>query len=126
MMLTQQTFKFIDLILYIPVLAKYPVFLEERETRDTDMQYREEIDNIFKEIYKSYKEQQSFVFNFKDPAGVPPMIEIFGDREMRVDIVKMYLNDNGEFYKEDESALTPVLEGLDKDIIKKIESSKNK
>lgn len=101
--LVRESMKFIDIIFFIPITKAAPVKLEKKATREIDRLFIEEIDNIFKAI--SYQANQN-KSPFFDPADRPPIIEIFGNPEERVQMIKFYLGQDGDLIDSDESVLS--------------------
>lgn len=92
--LVKETSKLYDIIFFVPILEQYPVDIVEdvEGQRDVDPVFRAEIDAILKAIFKTYYEQKSAFFDMKD---CPAVIELFGSREERVQMAKMYLGEDG-------------------------------
>lgn len=101
--LVQESMKSIDIIFFIPITKAAPVKLEIKENREIDENFIKEIDNIFKAI--SYQANQN-KSPFFDPADRPPIIEIFGNPEERVQMIKFYLGQDGDLIDSDESVLS--------------------
>jgi len=101
--LVRESIKFIDIIFFIPITKAAPVKLEKKATREIDRLFIEEIDNIFKAI--SYQANQN-KSPFFDPADRPPIIEIFGNPEERVQMIKFYIGQDGDLIDSDESVLS--------------------
>jgi predicted ATPase len=101
--LVKESMKFIDIIFFIPITKAAPVKLEKKATREIDRLFIEEIDNIFKAI--SYQANQN-KSPFFDPADRPPIIEIFGKPEERIQMIKFYLGQDGDLIDSDESVLS--------------------
>lgn len=85
----RETCKFYDIIFLLPDIKFNNIIIEERENRDTDPNYRSEIDLLFKDAYKTYLDNRTLFFDKNDK---PCIIEIFGSREERIAMVKMYLD----------------------------------
>jgi len=95
-LLTRQALHFYDIIFYIPKLEKYAIKTEEREQREISEEYITEIDNFFRVIHDTYIEGKETIFEFSSPDGAPAMIEIFGNPEERIQMVKLYLDEDGQ------------------------------
>ncbi|MBC8416856.1 AAA family ATPase [bacterium] len=92
----------VDIIFFFPVSKTSPVdykFTEEQAI------FRSEVDNIFKQLYNQWMNNPKC--GFFDPRDKPAIIEIFGTRQQRVTLTRMYLNDSG-----DPIDATPTLESL--------------
>jgi deoxyadenosine/deoxycytidine kinase len=104
--IVRETLKLYDIIFFVPLTRVSPINLEESETRETDQNYREEIDNIFKSFMASYHKGDGKVFPSED---CPAMIEIFGSQEERIKLTQLYLTETGQPYGEDQSLLTGIV-----------------
>ena len=82
--------KFYDIIFYFPITQHHEVEItDETKFRDTDSNYREEIDMLFKAALQTYHKKEDLFFDMRD---APAIIELFGDEEMCMEICKMYLD----------------------------------
>jgi len=100
-----ETLKLYDIIFFLPILDKYPIEIVEDEDgqRDLDPVFREEIDNLFKAIMADYwKRGRRTFFPSED---VPALIEIFGSREERIEMIKLYVNESGKPFGENDSLI---------------------
>jgi predicted ATPase len=103
--LVRESMKHLDIIFYIPITRAAPIEISPKDTREIDKQYIEEIDNIFKAItYQMVKVGRSPFFPEED---FPPIIEIFGSPEERIEMVKLYLDEQGDLIHNEESILDP-------------------
>ena len=68
----------LDLLIFLPITSEWPVAMENDGIRPIDLPYRDEVDAIFKQIYR---EQRFSVMPIKNP---PALIEIWGSREDRL------------------------------------------
>lgn len=101
--LCRQACKFYDIIFFLPISKHNDIELEPADLRDIDTQFREEIDILFKAAVQTYHKNESVFFDMRD---CPAIIEIFGDREQRIQLVKMYLDpETGEHIEPDGSFL---------------------
>lgn len=103
--LVQESMRAIDIIFFIPITKAAPVKLEIKENREIDKEFIHEIDNIFKAI--SYNLMAKGSCPFLNTEDRPPMIEIFGTPEQRIEMVKLYINDQGNLIENDQSVLDP-------------------
>lgn len=101
--LVQESMKAVDIIFFLPITKVAPVPIEEKKNREIDINYIKEIDNIFKAI--SYTLMKSGECPFLSKDDRPPIIEIFGTPEERIEMIKLYLNEEGELYDEGSSVL---------------------
>jgi hypothetical protein len=100
-----ETLKLYDIIFFIPLLKQYdiPIVPDPSGQRELDPIFREEIDNIFKAVLTDYNKQKGKVFFPKEES--PAVIEIFGSREERIEMIKLYVNKEGGAYGEDDSLI---------------------
>jgi len=91
--IAKETSKFYDIIFFTPILEDYPVEIVPDELRDIDPVFRSEIDHILKEIYGSYRTHTGGFFDFDD---CPAVIEIFGNQQERIEMIKLYLDEKGD------------------------------
>ena len=101
--LVQESMKAIDIVFFLPITKVAPVKLEIKETREIDKEFINEIDNIFKVI--EYNLMKNSVCPFLANDDRPPIIEIFGNQEQRVEMVKLYLNEKGDLIVDETSVL---------------------
>ena len=98
----KESMRYIDIIFFIPITKAAPVQLEERIMREIDEEYITEIDHLFKAISHQHGRNECPFFH-KDDA--PPIIEIFGSREERIELLKYYLNTDGDLIETQSSVL---------------------
>lgn len=98
-----ETLKLYDIVFYLPVHKDIKV--EEKKNRETDLQYREEIDNIFQALVTSYEKCTGRFFPLSD---CPAVITLDKHPLARLDQIKLYINVHGNMYGEDTpSLITP-------------------
>lgn len=97
----QQSMHFIDIIFFLPITRVAPVPIEPKKHRETDPEFIREIDNIFKVISQGLSTTGKSPF-FPDEDR-PPIIEIFGSPEERIEMVKLYLNTEGKLIDDSQS-----------------------
>ncbi len=95
MTLVSESLRFIDMIFFVPITKVSPVEVEEDNLRDTSEDYIEEIDNIFKAVHRDYMNNPRSSFFVEDDR--PAIIEIFGSRKERIELIKLYLDNDGDF-----------------------------
>jgi hypothetical protein len=110
--LVQESMKAIDIVLFLPITKVAPVPIEKKKNREVDEVYIKEIDNIFKII--SHNLARHGVCPFLASDDRPPIIEIFGSPEERIEMLKLYLNEEGGLIEDQTSV-------LDSDNIKSME-----
>lgn len=104
--LVKKSYHYLDIIFFTPICKYNQINIEEKDLRDTDKNYIEEIDNIFKGLLHQYQSNiQSNVFF--DPTDTPAIIEVFGSREERIQYIRQYLNVDGDIIGEENSILNP-------------------
>jgi len=103
--IVRETLKLYDILFFIPITKVAPVEISEKETRETDSVYREEIDNIFKSFISSYHKSEGKIFPSED---CPAVIDIFGSPIERIKVTQLYLTENGTPYGEDQSLITGI------------------
>ena len=101
--LVQESMKSIDIIFFLPITKVAPVKIEFKETREIDKEFIGEIDNIFKAI--SHTMMSTGVCPFMASDDRPPIIEIFGSPEERIEMIKLYLNEKGDLIDEGGSSV---------------------
>jgi predicted ATPase len=88
--------KFYDIIFFLPITKHSNIPVEERQNRDIDEDYRNEIDMLFKAAVHTYRMGKSVFFDMTD---TPAIIEIFGSPEERVAMAELYIDPKtGDIY----------------------------
>lgn len=105
--IVRETMIFYDVLFFMPITKHSPIVFESAENRSEDKSFREEIDFIFKSLAQRYNTQDKTYFPFDHKLGCPALVEIFGNREERIQLTKMYINPDGNPFGEDESLLKP-------------------
>jgi hypothetical protein len=101
--LVRNSIKFYSVIFYIPFCAENDVLLTAKPNRDIDPVYRSEIGHLFEGIYKAWEKTGSRFFDTND---CPAFIPLYGNRQERIAMLSMYINDKGEFYGESDSLIS--------------------
>ena len=94
--LVRESFRNLDIIFFTPITKVAPVELTEDDLRDTDPKVIEEVDNIFKAMHREYMNNDSSVFFIKDDK--PGIIEVFGNQRERIQILKLYIDAEGDIH----------------------------
>tara|TARA_B100001123_G_scaffold379170_1_gene447861 strand:+ start:1282 stop:1992 length:711 start_codon:yes stop_codon:yes gene_type:complete len=95
----RESMKFLDIIFFIPITSAAPVKIEDDGVREIDHEYIIEIDNLFKAMYQQWLDPNSPFFPVDDK---PAIIEIFGTREQRIHMMKLYIDpDTGKAIDEE-------------------------
>ena len=89
----KESMRFLDIIYFIPLTKVHKVEIEEDGVRNTDPKYIKEIDNIFKTLLQYYYEDIGPFF-IKDDK--PAIIEVFGNPMERIEMLRMYLDADGD------------------------------
>lgn len=85
----------LDIIFFIPITKFNKINIEENGNRETDEQYIKEIDSFFKVLQRHYHEHpQDNPFFPRDDS--PALIEIFGSKEERIRMIKLYIDAEGD------------------------------
>lgn len=98
--LALQTLKLFDIIFYIPLREE--IKIEKKDNRDTDPQFREEIDNIFRALVLSYERGTGAFFPVED---CPAVITLDGPPDLRCEQIRLYLKENGKFFTDEDGSL---------------------
>jgi len=98
--LALQTLKLFDILFYIPLREE--IKIEEKDNRDTDPEFRKEIDNIFRALVLSYEKGTGAFFPVED---CPAVIALDGPPDLRCEQIRLYLKDNGKFFTDEDGSL---------------------
>jgi len=90
--LVRESFRNLDIIFFTPITKVAPVPVEEDGVRDTNI--IEEVDNLFKAIHRDHEHNPKTTFFIVDDK--PPIIEVFGDRKDRIELIKLYIDTDGD------------------------------
>lgn len=104
----------IDLILFIPITKSAAIDFDsiiEEKDYDVDVDFIQEIDNIFKSVYNRWNSPKTPYVQFDDK---PHVIEVFGTPEQRLEIIKLYITETGGFYGESSIISPEELDELEK------------
>jgi len=112
--LAREASSFYDVIFHIPIVEDHDVEIVEDDLRDTDPEFRIEMDNIFSAIFSTYFKQEGPFFKWGD---CPAVIELFGSPEERMEMMKLYVNKDGVAYGEEDSLVTDALNDNAGDIL---------
>lgn len=94
------TLKHLDIIFYVPVRKEIPIV--QRDGRETDLVYREEIDNIFDALVESYEKQTKAFFPVED---CPAVIRLEGPPDTWIPQMTLYIKENGNSFAEEDGSL---------------------
>ena len=68
----------LDMLVFIPISEQWPIEMEDDGIRPLDLPYRDEVDTIFKQIYRDQR------FDVMPQNGGPDMLELWGSRQERI------------------------------------------
>jgi hypothetical protein len=101
--IVRESLRNLDIIFFIPITKFNKVDIEENGVRETDEKYIKEIDNFFKVLQRHYHEHpQDNPFFPRDDS--PALIEVFGDRQERMQMIRLYLDVEGDLIGGDGSS----------------------
>ena len=100
----RESLRFLDVIFFVPITKAAPVAIEEDEMRETDKLYIEEVDNIFKGIERQYLQGQK-ASPFLPNEECPAIVDVFGNREQRLHLIRQYIDAEGDLMGENESSI---------------------
>lgn len=103
-----------DIIFHIPIVEGSDVSIVGDDLRDTDPVYREEINNIFSAVMSTYFFQTGPFFKFGD---CPAIIEVFGNRDERIEMIKLYVTPDGVAFGEEDSLVKDIIGDISGDIV---------
>ena len=91
----RESFKLLDIIFFLPITKAAPVQIEENGIRETDVTYVKEIDALFKSLNIQYRQNLGRT-PFFPTDECPGIIEIFGNPAERIEMIKWYLDAEGD------------------------------
>ena len=68
----------LDLLVFIPISEQWPIEMEDDGIRPIDIAYRDEVDTVFKQIYRDQR------FEVMPRSGGPALLELWGSRQERL------------------------------------------
>ncbi len=98
----RESMRKLDIVFFLPLTAAAPVPLVDDGFRSVDPVMREEIDNIFKVFQMSWHSGDGRIAPENDS---PAFIEIYGNPQQRIEMIKLYLNEKGEPFGEEQSLI---------------------
>lgn len=93
--LVRESFRNLDIIFFTPITQSAPVEVEEDGVRDTKI--IEEIDYLFKAVHRDYQNNPKTTLFVHDDK--PAIIEVFGNRRERIEILKLYIDAEGDAHE---------------------------
>lgn len=103
--LVRESLKSLDIIFFIPITKVAPVAIVDDGMREVDSEYISEIDNIFKVILHTHHLKPGTT-PFIPAYDCPGIIEVFGSPNERVQIIKQYLDVDGDLIGESADIVT--------------------
>jgi nicotinamide riboside kinase len=92
--LVRESFRNLDIIFFVPITKAAPIDIVEDGVRDTNQKIIEEIDYIFKAVHRDHEHNpKTNIFVVDDK---PAIIEVFGGRRERIEIIKLYIDAEGD------------------------------
>ncbi|MEI6271477.1 MAG: ATP-binding protein [Chloroflexota bacterium] len=98
----RESMRKLDIIFYLPITTAGLVPIVNDGFRDIDPIMREEVDNIFKAMQISWHSGDGRIAPENDS---PALIEIYGNPQQRIEMIKLYLNEKGEPFGEEQSLI---------------------
>jgi len=113
-----ESMRHLDIIFFLPITKAAPVKIVDDKMRETDPMYIKEIDNIFKMIGAQHHENNGKnPFFPKDDA--PGWIEIFGQPQVRIAMIKQYLDVDGDLIGGTEESMNELVNPHDGQFLNK-------
>ena len=100
----RESLKFIDVIFLTPITSVSPIDIVDDGTRSINIEHIEEIDHLFKGIEQQYF-QNLKASPFLPYDDCPAIVEIFGNQQERVHLVRQYLDAEGDLLGDNESSI---------------------
>lgn len=91
----KESMRNLDIIFFLPITKAAPVPIEENGVRETDEVYVKEIDALFKSLNNQYRHGLGRT-PFFPPDDCPAIIEIFGNPVERIQMIKWYIDSEGD------------------------------
>lgn len=102
--LTKESMRHLDIIFLLRYDAS--IKIENDGTRDTDVTFISEIDNIFNALFEQYKQNyEADIFFPKNDS--PGIIELPTSPQRRIDIISEYITPDGDLYGDEHSIFNP-------------------
>ena len=102
--LVRESIKGLDIIFFTPITKAAPVPIIDDGMREIDEEYITEVDNIFKAIIHTHHIKPGST-PFLPSYDCPAIIEVFGNREERIQIIKQYLDAEGDLIGDNETVV---------------------
>ena len=95
--LVRESLRYLDIIFFTPITKVAEVELEDSDLKDNDQEFIEEVDHVFKAVHRDHQHNSKTSFFVSDDK--PAMIEVFGRRRERIELMKLYLDGDGDFFE---------------------------
>lgn len=113
-LIVRETLKMYDILFFIPMSKFNNVDMVEDGLRSVNVEYRTEVDTIFKAFQGSYLAGDGRIFPKEE---CPAFIEIYGNPIERIKLTSLYIDKTGNFYGEDQSLMSDIVMPPEKQII---------
>jgi len=100
----RESLRFLDVIFFIPITKAATIPVVEDNLRETDKVFIKEIDNIFKGVEQQYLKGQK-ASPFLPNEECPAIVEVFGNREQRIHMMRQYIDAEGDLLGENSSSI---------------------
>lgn len=90
-LIARETCKFYDIIFWLPL--NHNIVMDEQEHRSNDPIFRAQIDEIYLQLYESFKCSENILFDINNS---PPIIPLTGNLNEKISQIKNYINDEGD------------------------------
>ena len=74
----RESLQYLDIILFLPITDKHLVELDDDGIRPIEVEYRQEVDEFFKTVYRD------FSYDILPKKNPPKIVELWGPREARI------------------------------------------
>lgn len=99
----KESLRNLDIIFFLPITKVAPVEIKENGVRETDEVYVKEIDALFKSLNMQYRHNLGRTPFFPSD-DCPAIIEVFGNPVERIQMIKWYLDAEGDLIGGDVSS----------------------
>ena len=118
--IVRESLSYFDMVFFLPITKHSPVLIENNGVRDIDVDYRNEIDVLFKTLMAAYTKGSKVYFPIDTDEGCPALIEIYGNKEERIALAKMYITETGKCYGEEDSLLNVPMDDAGKELAREV------
>ena len=100
----RESLKFLDVIFFTPITNVSPIDIVDDGTRSVNKEHIEEIDHLFKGIEQQYF-QNLKASPFLPSDDCPAIVEVFGNQQERIHLVRQYLDAEGDLMGDNSSSI---------------------